>query len=650
MTFLAPLMLWGLPLLLVPVIIHLLNRLRHRPQQWAAMRFLLAATRRSTSNTKLRQFLILLCRTLMVAALVLFLARPLAGGWMGWAVASAPDAIVILLDRSASMETKSSGSSKRELAVRMLAQAANPFEGSSHIVVIDSATLSAQEIAHGATLAQLPGVLPTDTAADLPAMLRAAFNWLVENHAGTAEIWIASDGQRSNWHPDDPRWKDITTQLAALSQKVRVRVLALDQAPDANASVALREVTRRPHGGQSELDIVLDLQRNRASSAPMPITMTLDGTQTEAPVAFEGESLRWRHPINLGTHPKGGWGSFALPTDANAHDNTAYFVYGAETAARAVVVASSSEEAKYLRLAAASRNAQPAEIILPAAIANANLDGCSLILWQDALPQGEAAERLRTFASQGGVVMFFPPGGADATLFQGMGWGTVEDAHSAEGFHVARWDEEEGPLARSDEHLSLPLAQTTFARRQTISGQKNAEAAFVDGAALLARQNVGLGEIYFCAAQAVDNWSSLSDGPVLVPMLQRLLQDGTRRLQDVAIVSCGEVSAVDLAKEWLPVDSKEQKDIRFQAGVYKSGERVMAVNRPEAEDDPEVVDSSQMRKMFGDLPMQMFQDHEVATGKLEGEVWRLFLFSMLLLLLVEGMLILPSKARVPQAA
>ncbi len=109
MTFLQPFVLLGLPLVLVPVIIHLLNRLRHRPKPWAAMRFLVSATRSSASHTKLRQFLILLCRVLAVAMLVLFLARPLAGGWLGWALSPAPDAIVILLDRSASMETQSGG-------------------------------------------------------------------------------------------------------------------------------------------------------------------------------------------------------------------------------------------------------------------------------------------------------------------------------------------------------------------------------------------------------------------------------------------------------------------------------------------------------------------------------------------------------------
>mgnify|MGYP002151439806 CR=1 FL=1 len=47
MTFLNPLMLWGLPLILLPVLVHLFNRLRHRKLPWAAMMFLRMANRKS---------------------------------------------------------------------------------------------------------------------------------------------------------------------------------------------------------------------------------------------------------------------------------------------------------------------------------------------------------------------------------------------------------------------------------------------------------------------------------------------------------------------------------------------------------------------------------------------------------------------------
>jgi hypothetical protein len=490
---------------------------------------------------------------------------------------------------------------------------------------------------------QLSATRPTDTAADLPAMLRAAFNWLIENRAGSAEIWIASDAQRSNWHPEDPRWKDIVSQLGSLSQKVRVRLLVLNQPADANASISLKEVSRRSQGGNSELQFVLDLQRNRPANASLPVTLTLDGVPTQTPLAFEGQSLRWRRRVDLGAHPAGGWGSFTLPADANARDNTTYFVYGAETAVRGVVVSRSPDTARYLQLAAASRTGRPAELLAPAGFPAANLAGCSLLIWQDALPEGEAAVRVQSFVSEGGVAVFFPPGRADAGQFNALGWGAVEASEAAGGFHVLRWNEDEGPLARSDERISLPLRQTDFPRRQLIAGQKNVLAAFEDGAALLARQSLGRGEFYFCASLPADDWSSLADGPVLVPMLQRMLQDGVRRLQSVSTAACGEVSAADLAKTWVCVDSKEPKDIRFQAGVYQSGDHLMAVNRPAAEDDPEMADSDEIKKLFGDLPLQMLQDRRVDTGQLQGEIWRMFLFLMLLLLLGEGLLILPAK-------
>ncbi len=85
---------------------------------------------------------------------------------------------------------------------------------------------------------------------------------------------------------------------------------------------------------------------------------------------------------------------------------------------------------------------------------------CSL--WQAPLPEGAEAERLQSFAAEGGVVIFFPPGQADARQFNGMGWGDVQTSEAPEGFRILRWNEDEGPLAKSDEHLSLPLAQTDF--------------------------------------------------------------------------------------------------------------------------------------------------------------------------------------------
>ena len=659
MTFLQPFILWGLPLLLLPLIIHLLNRMRYRSQPWGAMRLLVAANRSSISQAKLRQFLILLFRVLAVAALVLFVARPIAGGWMGWMFSPAPDSVLILLDRSASMEARPAGSTqtKREQALKLITQAAKSFEGSSHFVLIESALRNPQEIASINSLAELSLTTPTDTAADIPAMLQTALNWLVENRAGASEIWIASDLQKSNWQPNDPRFKNVLAQLGALPQRVRVRLLALNQTPALNSSVTVSEVLRRPRGNESELQFALDIQRNTNSATAFPLAMTLDGAQSQFELNMDGQAFRWRHRAPLGSRKTGGFGSFQLPADANTRDNTAYFVYGMDTPLRATVVTSDKESGRILKAAANALSGhhpqplshpmgeggrRPGEGMTDNAT-NISLDDTSLLIWQGALPSGETAERVRTFVSDGGVAIFFPPAATDAGRFNGLGWSEPQSAESEKFFHVARWDEAEGPLAKTDEGLSLPLGETEFQKRQLIVGQKNSLAAFSDAETFLARQNLGKGEIYFCASLPNSQWSTLADGPVLVPMLQRLLQSGGRRLQQVSMASCGELSAVDRAKQWATVDSATQKNIQLQAGVYRSGERLVAANRPAIEDEPEILETDETRNLFHGIAFQLWDERTSRTEVLQREIWRVFLLAMLAFLFVEGLLLLPKR-------
>src|SRR4051812_42621990 len=262
MIFLQPFILWGLPLLLIPVIIHLLNRLRHRPQPWAAMQFLRAANQSSISQAKLRQLLILLFRVLGVLALVLFLGRPLAGGWLGWALSPAPEVIVLVMDRSASMETQaqSSGKSRREEAIRLWTEALRS-QPSSRLVLLDSATQTPQEIPTLSALSQALFTGPTDTRADIPALLQSAFNYLSESRSGAAEVWIASDLQESNWAPGDAQWERVVAQFAALPQKIRFRLLSFDTPAHRNASISLVEAVRRSRSGQRQLSVAIDLQQ-----------------------------------------------------------------------------------------------------------------------------------------------------------------------------------------------------------------------------------------------------------------------------------------------------------------------------------------------------------------------------------------------------
>jgi hypothetical protein len=646
MTFLQPLILWGLPLVLLPVIIHLINRMRHRPRQWAAMQFLLAATRSSTSHAKLRNLLILLMRVLAVLTLLLFLARPLVGGWMGWALAAAPDAILLLVDRSASMESRVAGAdeSRREYALRMLADAAGEFEHASHLVLLDSATRKAREIANAASLLELPDTQPTDTAADLPAMLQTALDWLIENQAGTAEIWIASDLQASNWQPDDPRWETLITAFDSLPQKVRIRLLATTQESPGNASISVTQLSRQQGG---DVRLAADLKRSQADAGRATITRTLNGVATELEAKVTGQSTRWRHRFAVGDQA-GGWGKLELPADGNPRDNITYYRYSDDHPPAGLVITGSALGPLWQAAAsAAGRDGRtPAKRYAPDDVTPADLRDATLVVWQAPLPEGEMAGALRRFADEGGRVIFFPPNKAATARFAGLGWGEKQTSGDA-GFAVGRWDEDQGPLANTDEGLLLPLAKLGVRQRQQVVGQAAVLAAFDDGQALLVRQSLGQGEVYFCATLPLLAWSEMGDGLVVVPMLQRLLAAGSRRLQRDSVAECGQIGAGDLQLEWTSIETGQRGDVQTQAGVYQSGDRWLVVNRPAAEDEFERVGDEAVSGLFGTLSFQLFQAQRDDTA-LQGEIWRMFLFLMLLALLIEAWLIRPGP--IPAAA
>ena len=141
MSFLQPLLLYGLPLVALPLVIHLINRQRHRTVPWAAMMFLLDAKRLTRGMAKLRYWLIMAMRMLAIAGLVFAISRPLASGWVGLTIGGRPDTTMVILDRSSSMEQQDlqAGESKRSTGLQKLAQLVRMYGQDSKIVLIENA-------------------------------------------------------------------------------------------------------------------------------------------------------------------------------------------------------------------------------------------------------------------------------------------------------------------------------------------------------------------------------------------------------------------------------------------------------------------------------------------------------------------------------
>ena len=326
MIALQPVMLWGLSAALVPIVIHLLNRLRYRTVHWGAMMFVLRVSRHSSRRSRLRHYLILACRALALAALATGMARLLAGGWLGAGWGRAPDAVIVLLDRSASMERAgpAPGRSRRAQAVDVLAATPPERMAGSRIVLVDSAGREPRELASLEALRGVPWAGPTDTAADWPVLFETALDWIERNRPGRVEIWAASDGQESNWRPDGGSWDDIARRMTDVRPAVRVRSLRIaGEDPPANSVLRARGV-RPVAGGGWHLDYTL---------------MVPEGADAEIPAALITPSGRMLHPMSapgpwvqdsamIPPSDRAGWAGLELPADGYAGDNLAWFVFG----------------------------------------------------------------------------------------------------------------------------------------------------------------------------------------------------------------------------------------------------------------------------------------------------------------------------------
>src|SRR5207249_4923974 len=112
MQFVHSALTWGFLVALVPLLIHLINMMRHRRVKWAAMDFLLASYKKHRNWVWLKQLLLLLMRMAAMAFVVMMLAglgcqfEPLAH-----LLGGKPTHHYVLLDDSYSMSDRLGGAS-----------------------------------------------------------------------------------------------------------------------------------------------------------------------------------------------------------------------------------------------------------------------------------------------------------------------------------------------------------------------------------------------------------------------------------------------------------------------------------------------------------------------------------------------------------
>jgi len=117
MSFANPLLLWALPLAAAPILLHLLSRRRARQVLFSDLAFLRMVHARALPRARLREWLLIAARCLLIFCLVLAYAGPVLEA-RGSAAAQGSEGLDLLLwlDCSYSMGYREGGKTRFDLA------------------------------------------------------------------------------------------------------------------------------------------------------------------------------------------------------------------------------------------------------------------------------------------------------------------------------------------------------------------------------------------------------------------------------------------------------------------------------------------------------------------------------------------------------
>ncbi len=200
MTFLNSAFLFALAAVSVPLIIHFLSKRHIKTIEFSSLKFLEQMQKNRMKWLKIKELLLLLLRMLIIGLIVLAFARPTLEGFVGSSRGSS--SVVIILDRSASMDTEGETGSLFEEAKRIAGRLINSLEPNDMVSIISFPEGQVEFPADPIN----PGNIIRDRLAEIDLSyqagkageaFKAALEILSESSNINKELFLISDGQET---------------------------------------------------------------------------------------------------------------------------------------------------------------------------------------------------------------------------------------------------------------------------------------------------------------------------------------------------------------------------------------------------------------------------------------------------------------------
>lgn len=282
----AGMLAWGVAAAL-PILIHLWSRRKYREEAWAAMTFLLAALRKNARRIQIEQIILLAVRTLLLLLFAMALADPqfsVISAWVGGA--GGQSHVVLVIDGSFSMDYRAEEKSRFDAArqvAKEFVQAGKQGDGYTLVlmsepprVVIAQPAFDPQDVIEELDNLELPhaGASLPATLAEVETIVRRA----TESHPRLARrrVVLLTDLQQITWGDVDS--PDSRQRLAKLADLATLELIDLGQPGEQNLAVTNLQIDQRLIAARSEATIQAELRSFAAEDRPrQAVEVLVDG-------------------------------------------------------------------------------------------------------------------------------------------------------------------------------------------------------------------------------------------------------------------------------------------------------------------------------------------------------------------------------------
>ena len=562
LTFLQPAFLLAGLAAGVPILIHLINRHRALVHRFPALRFLLMADRRTARKFRLYQLLLLALRVLAILLLALLLSQPRWGGEASAALSQPPQATVVLLDNSLSMQFRDGQETRLERAKTLAGQLLEGIAAPDSAVVLPLVTddADAEPPLPGADMEalwdQMRAISASHEAVDVTAAVQRAVEILQASPAPRRRLMLLTDLTVHGW--EDFRASD----LPRLPEDLSVHVIRLGSPErDANVLIGDVRVTEPPFIERTPLDVTVLVRNN--SDAPvrsLRVDLLLGGETVGQQLTDLSADEEVAVPFRI-VAPAAGlhWGEVRLQGDAFAEDDRFYVALRTVAPAKVLVVDGDpgaslfDSETFYLFSALQPRGSLGPPLFHPKPLVWEGLeqerlsDYSVIVLCNVEALSPQVRQGLHQFVTDGGGLIFFAGHQVAPTRYNALFYGSDTPLLPvALGEPVQH--PEDAPVTlrpplppstsrrKSGAHEALAvfsgdaaemLTRSRFYRYVSVAEDTAGEAdvllSYEDGRPFLLERALGRGRVLLFTSTADRDWTDLPTRIAYVPLLHSLV-------------------------------------------------------------------------------------------------------------------------------